>query len=173
MQRLIAAGFAALAFLVAPANAEEAPPPACTSAAHRALDFWIGEWDAYNTGTETLAGRSSIKSEDAGCVITEHWTSARAAFSGRSLNLYDASSGKWRQFWADSFGDMTDFKGEAIESGVRFVAEGDVSPDERAPHIARMTLTRNADGSVRQIGETSPDGAAWTVSYDFTYRRRA
>jgi hypothetical protein len=36
-----------------------------------------------------------------------------------------------------------------------------------------MTFSRNGDGSVRQLGETSVDGETWTARYDFTYRRRA
>jgi hypothetical protein len=35
-----------------------------------------------------------------------------------------------------------------------------------------MSYSRNADGSVRQFGEVSPDGGAtWTTSFDFTYRK--
>ena len=57
--------FAALVALVAvaPAAFAQTPqrPPTCDAPEHRAFDFWIGEWDAYVTGTENLAGRSSIR----------------------------------------------------------------------------------------------------------------
>ncbi|WP_114953115.1 hypothetical protein [Sphingosinicella terrae] len=37
--------------------------------------------------------------------------------------------------------------------------------------LARMRFTREADGSVRQVGTRSADGGAtWQPSYDFTYR---
>jgi hypothetical protein len=171
-QTILAA--ALIIVLAAPAaRAEENPPPACDDAAHHALDFWVGEWYAYRTGTDTLAGRSSIHREDRGCIITERWTSAATAYSGRSLNLYDAAGAHWRQFWVDSQGDVTDFTGDAIDNGVRFVAAGDVAPEAPEPHFTRMTLTRNADGTVHQLGESSDDGATWTKRYDFTYRRRS
>jgi hypothetical protein len=39
--------------------------------------------------------------------------------------------------------------------------------------IIRMTYSRNADGSVRQLGEQSTDfGATWSPNFDFTYRKR-
>lgn len=156
------------------AQTQPPPPPTCAAAEHRAFDFWIGEWDAYVTGTENLAGRSSIKSEDAGCVITEHWQSVRAAYSGRSLNIYDRANGQWNQFWTDSTGEVTRFVGGPIEGGaMRLTDPANVAAGQAGPAHTRMTFTPNPDGSVRQHGETSPDGAAWTTAYDFTYRRRA
>lgn len=148
------------------------PPPNCAAPEHHAFDFWIGEWDAYVTGTDNLAGRSSIRSEDAGCVITEHWTSARAQYSGRSLNLFDRATQQWNQFWVDSTGEITRFVGNPFEGGMRLTDPANVAAPNPTPQHTRMTFTANADGSVRQHGETSPDGVTWTSSYDFTYRRR-
>ncbi len=150
------------------------PPPACEGAAHRAFDFWIGEWDAYATGTQALAGRSVIESRDLGCVITEQWISARSPFSGRSLNLFDATTGQWLQFWVDSQGEITRYVGGPTADGMRLVALDEAAPGRAGKAALRMTFTRNPDGSVRQVGETSADGGqSWTQSYDFTYRRRS
>jgi hypothetical protein len=148
-------------------------PPACTDAAHRAFDFWIGAWDAYVTGTETLAGRSVIESTDAGCIITERWVSARAPYSGRSINLFDSTTGKWLQFWADSGGEITRYEGGPTATGMLLTAPDETAPGQQGKASLRMTFTRNPNGSVRQFGETSADGGrTWTTSYDFTYRRR-
>lgn len=158
---------------VAQASPATPPPPACTAAAHRAFDFWIGEWDAYVSGTENLAGRSSIASTDGGCVITERWTSTRSPYSGRSLNLFDATSGQWLQFWTDSQGEITRFVGGPTATGMQFLAVDEVAPGRAQKQTLRMTFTRNGDGSVRQFGETSTDsGRTWAASYDFHYRRR-
>ncbi|MES1201421.1 MAG: hypothetical protein ABUS57_08220 [Pseudomonadota bacterium] len=166
---LLIAGLCA-AFLATPCHAQ-ATPPDCSAAQHRAFDFWLGEWDAYVTGTDNLAGHSTIASEDSGCVITEHWRSVGQPYTGRSLNLYDRATGHWRQNWADSTGDVTDFVGDPTADGMQLTAPNDVSPGLPTPHFTRMTFTRNADGSVRQLGESSADGHAWTTRYDFTYRR--
>lgn len=164
--------FRVLAVIAALTSAAYAQTPyACTSPEHRAFDFWIGEWDVYVTGTERLAGRSSVRSEDAGCVVTEHWQGP--GFSGRSLNSYDRFAGSWSQFWTDSGGEVTRFVGGPFEGGMRLTDPANVSAQSSTPYQARMTFTPNADGSVRQHGETSFDGITWTSRYDYTYRRRA
>jgi len=165
--------FAVALVTAPPALAQQAPsPPACASAEHRAFDFWIGEWQAFVTGTDQLAGLSSIRREDDGCVITEHWRSQRASFTGHSLNVYDAGKRRWEQFWVDSSGDITHFIGNATADGIQLTAEDDIAAGQPAPVFNRMTFTRNADGSVRQHGEVSTDrGRTWASSYDFTYRR--
>lgn len=151
-----------------PAN----PAAACTSAHHRAFDFWLGEWEAYVAGTDQLAGLSSIALEDGGCVITEHWRSQRSSFSGRSLNIYDAIEGRWEQFWTDSTGNLTHFIGDATPTGMQLTAMDEAAPGQQGRFASRMTFTRNDDGTVRQFGETSTDsGKTWTSSYDFVYRR--
>jgi hypothetical protein len=156
----------------APQAAPPAPPPACQSPENRAFDFWLGEWKAYVTGTDQLAGLSTITLEDGGCVVTEHWRSQRGKFSGRSLNIYSAEAGHWEQFWVDSTGNITHFVGNPTTDGMQLTAEDDVGPGAPEPVFTRMTFTRNADGSVRQYGDASSDrGKTWAARYDFTYRK--
>ncbi len=165
--------FACLAVALAqPAMAQQGnPPPACTDAANRAFDFWIGEWKAYVTGTDNLAGLSTITREDGGCVVTEHWRSQASNFTGRSLNIYSADAKHWEQFWVDSTGDITHFIGNATRDGMDLIAEDDTSPGQPKPVFTRMIFTHNPDGTVRQHGQTSADrGKTWADSYDFTYR---
>lgn len=179
MVKPIVAAVAAVLF-VAPAFAQTltAPPPppayACDGAAHRAFDFWLGAWDAYVTGTENLAGKSLIESADRGCVITEQWQSVRNPYSGRSLNAFDVTTGRWVQVWMDSGGEITRFEGRPAAAGsMVLTATAEKAPGRAAAIAVRMSFTRNVDGSVRQFGEQSTDGGAtWTASYDFTYRRR-
>lgn len=164
---------AAAAAIGAPVMAQTPGPsqPACTSEQHRAFDFWIGEWEAYVTDTDKLAGLSTISVEDGGCVVAEHWRSQSVSYSGRSLNIYDAISGRWEQFWVDSTGDITHFIGHATPTGMQLTAEDDSSPSQPGRFFSRMTFTRNADGSVQQHGQISTDrGATWTDSYNFTYK---
>jgi len=157
---------APLAFAQAPAR------PACEAAEHRALDFWIGEWDAFRADTNAPAGRSSIRSEDAGCVITEHWMSLNAPYSGRSLNFYDRVSRRWEQFWVDSAGGRTHFIGGPIENGLQMTSGPTTPAAGGAAVYNRVTFLARADGTVLQRGETSADGQAWTLAYAFIYRRR-
>lgn len=169
--RTFITAFATLA-ITSPVFAQTPPPaPNCEAAEFHAFDFWIGEWDAARADTNAPAGRSSIRSEDAGCVITEHWTSLNTPYSGRSLNIYDRASQRWEQFWVDSMGNRVHFIGGPTENGMRITTEGPVfvSPTQQA--FSRITFTNNADGTVLQHGEQSADGTTWTTSYAFIYRR--
>ncbi len=170
---LVVSGFLTLGGAVQAQQTPQLQPPAsCTAAKHHVFDFWIGEWRAYVTGTQELAGLSTIESVDGGCVITEHWRSQKSAFTGRSLNIYSAEENHWEQFWVDSAGDLTHFMGGPTADGMVLTAEDDRSPGAASPVFNRMTFTRNADGTVRQHGQTSDDrGKSWTDRYDFTYRR--
>ena len=151
---------------------QQAPPPTCEAAEFRAFDFWVGEWDAFRADTNAPAGRSSVRSEDSGCVITEHWTSIGTPYSGRSLNIYDRTSERWEQFWVDSTGNRVHFIGGPTETGMRVTTEAPTPPAPGQQPYSRMTFTNNADGTVLQHGEQSADGQTWTTSYAFIYRRR-
>lgn len=170
MRFLLAA--AVLAFS-APAFAQQQQLPTCDAAEFHAFDFWIGEWDAFRADTNAPAGRSSIRAEDGGCVITEHWTSLNTPYSGRSLNIYDRASGKWEQFWVDSTGNRVLFIGSPTERGMRIATAAPVAVGLGQQAFSRITFTNNPDGTVLQHGEQSADGETWTTSYAFIYRRRA
>ena len=151
--------------------ATTAPPPyTCTAAAHRACDFWVGAWNVFVTGAEHQVGTSLVERMDSGCVITELWTGSRG-LTGRSLNMFDATTGQWVQVWMDSAGEVTRYQGGPTPTGMQLVAEDETSPSRPTRQSLRMTFTRNPNGTVRQLGETSPDrGVTWTTSYDLTYR---
>lgn len=171
--RTLLAIVAALA-ITTPARAQQQQQaPTCDASEYRAFDFWIGEWDAFRADNNAPAGRSSIKSEDAGCVITEHWTSLSQPYTGQSLNIYDRTSGKWEQFWVDSNGTRVHFIGGPTATGMQITTEAPVTVAPNQQAYSRMTFTNNADGTVLQHGEQSADGQTWTTSYAFIYRRRA
>lgn len=153
-------------------------PPApidCTDADHTAFDFWVGDWDVSATGTDTVVARSVISSTAGGCAIEEDYHQnvgpggVPTTYHGVSFSTFDQSGGGvWRQFYMDSNGAVTVFEGGLSADGAMVL----LAPG-RAGAIQRMTVSPEADGSVRQRGETSTDdGATWTRGYDFTYRRR-
>jgi hypothetical protein len=177
--RFMLAAFAAVFIFAGRAHAQTQSaspptPPNCSAAEHHALDFWIGEWDAFRADNNHLSGRSSITASDGGCVINEHWTSVGApfAYSGRSLNTFNTSGGHWEEYWADSTGSRVYFVGGVIAT--RAVQMATPTPSATGPNGAmqwqRVTSTPNADGTVTQQGDTSPDGQAWTLNYRLIYR---
>lgn len=144
------------------------PTPACTSAEHRAFDFWIGEWNVYGPQGK-LAGTNSIRREYGGCVLHERYETGRS-YSGESLNIYDATRKVWHQTWVDSSGLLL-----LLEGGLRnqaMVLEGEVVGADGKTARHRITWTPNADGSVRQLWESTDASDAWTVAFDGKYIRR-
>ena len=149
-----------------------APPPACEAPEHRQLDFWVGRWDVYVTGTDQRVARSLIENLYGGCAIRENWMPLGGAGGGGSLNSWRPAERRWRQAWTDSAGNWRDFyggmEGEAMVLATTVPAP---IPDGRMA-LFGIRFTRGADGTVRQQGTFSLDnGATWRPRYDLTYRR--
>ncbi len=120
----------------APPTASEAPTPApspartspaCASAEHHQLDFWIGDWDvtihARQTPTSTTwgtaRGHQQVTSILGGCAIAENFTALgpKQPWAGKSFSSWQAPLGKWRQTWVDDSGSYLAFTG-GLEDGV-------------------------------------------------------
>ncbi len=84
---LIALLLAAAAPQTAPAPAP--PPVDCKDADHRALDFWVGDWDVYATQSNTLVAHSRIE-KIVGCAISETYDQFKGA-GGKALDYHGRS----------------------------------------------------------------------------------
>ena len=146
-------------------------PPPCMSEQHRQFDFWVGEWDVSDPAGKP-AGRSRIESRLGRCVVHEHWFGSGGSV-GESFNIYNAASGNWEQFWVDNGGNRLYLKG-GLRAGSMVLEGVQDTPDAKTGvrQRERITWTPNADGSVRQLWETSTDdGKRWAVSFDGLYRK--
>jgi hypothetical protein len=140
----------------------------CDAPANRAFDFWLGEWDV-RTPDGKLAGTNRIEREYGGCVLHERYTTG-SGFSGESLNVYDAGRKVWHQTWVDAAGTLL-----LLEGGLRdgkMVLEGQTANADAAPTQHRITWSPNADGSVRQLWESTDTTGQWTVAFDGKYTRK-
>jgi len=157
------------AFLAAPSFAKDpAPAPkapaGCTSAESRQFDFWIGDWNVINP-TGKVAGHNRIESILGGCALAEHW-SGETGTDGKSYNAYDTEAKVWRQFWVDAQGGVAELEGKLV--GGKMILQSR-KPGKR---VSRITWTPNADGTVRQLWETTEDGGAnWKTAFDGMYQR--
>ena len=148
------------------------PPVDCRDAEHRAIEFWVGDWSVADTRSGAVIARSTIEWIVGGCAIRESYSQdvgpgGRAIdYHGTSYTALDTLEHAWRQFYVDSNGTASNFRG-AIENGALVMAV------QKGPVTNRMTIAPQPDGSVRQSGESSTDGGkTFTAGYDFTYRRR-
>lgn len=158
--------------LAAPLLVQAQTPPAvpaqpCAAPEHRQFDFWLGEWEV--TQNDQPAGRNRITLEHGGCVLAEHWTSARGNFTGGSFNVYDAGRGVWHQTWVDSSGTLLLLEGgwrddSMVLSGTRHGSDGATVTD-------RISWTPRQDGTVRQWWQNRQGEQAWNTVFDGLYRR--
>ena len=148
------------------------PPIACAGSNFSQFDFWIGEWDVYPNGTNTLIAHSKIEKLYGGCAIRENWMPLKG-LGGGSLNSYDPETERWHQTWVGSAPGRVEFEGgytggNMVLTGMWANVNG---PNQDA--LIRMIYSPQTDGSVRQHGEQSIDhGLTWTTSFDFIYRKR-
>jgi hypothetical protein len=137
---------------------------------YREFDFWIGEWDVHPVNSSVLAGTSVIEKILGSCVILENWTGAGGG-SGKSFNVYDATTQKWEQIWVDASGTLTKYSG-GIKDGVMDYFAESVGPNGK-PVKMHLQFFKLGPDSVRQFNLLSSDGGTtWTVGYDFIYTRK-
>jgi hypothetical protein len=134
---------------------------------YHSFDFWLGEWQV-RTSDGKLAGQNRIERKYGGCVLHEHYTTSRG-YSGESLNIYDATRNVWHQTWVDSIGTLL-----LLDGGLRdgkMVLEGRTTQADARPVKHRITWSANADGSVRQLWESTDAEDRWVVAFDGRYTR--
>ncbi len=142
-------------------------PTGCTAPEYHQFDFWVGEWRVTSGGQ--LAGTNSVTLEEDGCLIHEHWEGAGGG-SGQSFNFYDQADHQWHQVWVASGGQDLFLAGTYHDG--RLVYAGDrPAPQGGGVVHHRLAFAKNADGTVRQLWETSPDGTTWQTAFDGLYSR--
>jgi hypothetical protein len=141
----------------------------CSTVAHRAFDFWVGEWKVANAkGNE--AGHSMVAKELGGCVITERWKSAGSNYEGMSINIFDPKNQTWTQDYVDNTGLHAVMTGRF--EGKNLVYTRSFAGKDGKPTQTRMTFFPLDDDRVRQLVEQSTDnGKTWSTQYDLRYER--
>jgi tetratricopeptide (TPR) repeat protein len=136
---------------------------------YQQFDFWVGDWDVYNPAGR-LVGTNTIQKIAGGCALLENWESVTGG-TGKSLNFFDASKGKWVQNWADSSGEVIRKEGEFADGAMRM--EGRLIHHDGSVSAYRATWTPLPDGRVRQFLEESTDGGkTWNIWFDGYYKRK-
>ena len=141
---------------------------ACSGAAHRGLDFWVGEWAIYDEDRVRVGTNRVAKTPD-GCAYVETW-SGTLGDSGRSLNYLDAAQGLWKQVWLGDTGGLAEQSGAVVEGELRL--QGETIEPAGTKVLNRQTLSQVGGGRLRQRAEVSRDGGrTWQPQFEFTYVR--
>lgn len=138
----------ALLFLIQEIRAQESC--ACCTEQHQQFDFWVGDWNVYDT-LGNLIGENTIEKLVVECVLSEHWRGG-AGGVGRSYNYYNLADSTWNQVWIDGTGSNLVLKGKLIKGNM--VLQSDLLPGQKIDwYRNRITWTPNHDGSVTQLWE--------------------
>jgi tetratricopeptide (TPR) repeat protein len=145
--------------------------PCDNDAKFHEFDFWIGEWDVQPTGSQRApigqGATSIIEGQLNGCMIQENWMPG-GILNGRSLNIYNRASKLWEQYYVDTRGTITHYKGSFRDGNLYFEADQFGTPNK-----VRMTFFNQGPNQVRQLGEVSADGGkTWSATFDLTYLRK-
>jgi hypothetical protein len=141
----------------------------CEAAQHRQFDFWLGVWDVTRSDGQR-AGTNRIERILGGCALYESWEGASGS-RGHSLSAWDPGDDKWHQTWVDNEGTVLMISGGVVNG--EMVMEGERSLPDGNQTLERITWTPNADGTLRQLWQSSRDrGMRWATVFDGTYRKR-
>lgn len=148
------------------ALAQTPPPPPV----NHDFDFWVGDWTVTNQATGKPAGHNLIELKHGGRVLVENYTTP-GAYTGMSVNAYDARTQRWHQCWMDNSGGVLDLYGGLVDG--KMVLTGETPLPGGGRQLERITWTPNPEGTVRQHWEQSADaGKTWTTAFDGLYRRK-
>jgi tetratricopeptide (TPR) repeat protein len=148
--------------------AERKKKPCMFLAEARQFDFWVGDWEVFNPAGQKV-GTNTIQMFAGGCGVLENWTNAVGG-DGKSINYYDASAGKWYQYWIGIDGGALRYAGNFKDNAMRF--EGETSANGKKT-LNKLTFFKLDENTVRQLAESSTDdGKTWSVNYDFKYVRK-
>jgi hypothetical protein len=150
-----------------------AQPPApqaaakCATPEHRQLDFWIGDWDAYDVDAPgKVVARNHVDRILDGCALREVYEQTDGLV-GQSFSLYDASRKVWHQSWVTNHGQLLIIEGH-FENG-RMTLAGNQLADGREQKV-RAVWYPEKDG-VRETAESSADGGkTWKPLFDIVFR---
>jgi hypothetical protein len=143
--------------------------------AYHKLDFWVGNWDVYDSHDGSLGGTDLVEKILDGCAIVENWHELSPdGADGKSLFYYQKATSQWKQVWVTADGPMKEKKlieeYKDKDGGVRF--QGEIPHLNGGSHLDRTTLTPVSADKVHQVIEISRDGGkTWEVTFDAEYRR--
>jgi hypothetical protein len=166
-----AAGLLVLAIALLAGNGSTALAQApCSSAAHRAFDFWVGDWDVFEfkDGSGPVA-HARVELILDGCVLREIYEGTNG-LTGQSFSSYDAARGVWHQSWVTNRGQILLLDGGLQQD--RMVLTGAQPEPGGKGSLIRGEWLRVGD-DVRETATISGDGGkTWRPLFDLLFRAR-
>ena len=164
--RIIAA--ALLIAVEAPALPSQSKPVPCSSPEYRQLDFWIGDWDAFDyDNPHEASARTRVTRILDNCALLENYEGTNG-LQGQSFTIYDSSRKIWHQTWVTDRGQLLVIEG--ILHGDELILTG----TDTFKHVQVRGTWKPINGGVRETAVISSDqGKTWTSWFDIIFRPHA
>ena len=149
-----------------PTATQATAPARCASAEYHQLDFWIGDWDAYDVDDPKQAARLKVTPVVGGCALQEDYQQFDG-MKGQSFSGYDANRGGWHQSWVTNGGTWLFMDGK-MENGAMVLIAKIHKADKDS--LMKSSWTRQ-DANVRETATLSTDnGATWKPMFDMIFK---
>lgn len=148
-----------------------APPSGCSAPEYHQMDFWIGDWDTYESDDPSgaVVARAQVAPIAQGCAIHELYEQ-NDGLIGDSILSYDPVRKQWQQTWVTNRGSIMVIHGELKDGAM--VLEGEVHLANGTTVLQRISWKAQGAG-VREWAVLSKDGGkTWTPSFDVLFVRR-
>jgi hypothetical protein len=166
--------FCAAIVLASAAGAEAVEPATpvavpCTAPEYRQFDFWIGDWDTFESGAKEpqSVARNHVDAILGGCALREVYAQ-NDGLLGESYTAWDPVRRQWHQTWVTNRGELLLLDGR--REGRRIVLAG---ADHTPKGERQVRAWWQPDGdAVREHAEVSTDhGKTWSPLFDIVFRR--
>jgi ketosteroid isomerase-like protein len=146
-----------------------AQPAACAAPEYHQLDFWIGDWDAYDIGDpQKPVARTHVDRLLNGCVLKENYQGVNGG-DGQSFSIYDSTRKLWHQSWVTNRGKLLIIEGQ-FQDGEMVLSGTDYFTTNH-PIIRGTWKLDPAEKGVRETAVTSTDGGStWQPLFDLIFR---
>ncbi len=151
-------------------TAATSPPPAgCKAVEYRQLDFWLGDWDAFEQGdAATSIARTHVDLIAAGCAIHELYEQTDGLI-GDSILSFDAVRKVWQQTWVTNRGSLMVIAGQFKDGALTL--EGEMHLSDGRSLLQRVTWKAEERG-VRESSVMSKDGGkTWVPAFDVVFQK--
>jgi hypothetical protein len=143
--------------------------PNCGAAAeYHQLDFWIGDWDTFETDSPNgpSEARAHVDPIAQGCAIHELYEQSDGLI-GDSILSYDPVRKRWQQTWVTNRGALMVIVGNFKDGALAL--EGDVHLKDGTTLAQRITW-KAQDKGVREFAVMSTDsGKTWAPAFDVLF----
>jgi len=150
--------------------AAQPSPWGCSATEYHQLDFWIGDWDTFDSDAPTgpSVARAHVDPIAMGCAVHELYEQEDGLI-GDSILSYDPVRKAWQQTWVTNRGSIMVISGNFRDGAL--VLEGDAHLMDGRTVAQRITWKNESDG-VRESAVLSKDGGkTWAPAFDVVFRK--